>query len=187
MSTSPFGEFATLLVALQTRPDTAQLLESNEAFDDRRFPTEALRNRVTLLEQFYRCVVALWEEADQRVAQGSKSEQRAAVAEFGASMGLGTKNGLAKQLRILVHFANYLLDSEYAKELAAAMMENRRADIPIEVRRAAVSEVKTRFGIKNWEAARRQLSDARSNVARELGEVAVLNFLPIPGGDLGES
>jgi hypothetical protein len=139
-----------------------------------------------LLERFYRYVADRHAEATQRINSGSKPEQHDAVVEFAALMGLGNKTTLAKQALLLACFANYIMGTEHADELRAAIHESRKAILPIDVRKAAVSEVQNAFGIISWGAARRQLSDAKSVIARDFPGFTLFNACPIPGGDVGE-
>jgi hypothetical protein len=186
MVIGPIGEFALLMTMLEEQPDTLELIEVNRAFEDRWTLIKALGDRALLLEKFYRYVAARHAEADDDIAKGTKSERDAAVVEFAEAMGLGIRNKLSKQFQLLAHYANALLDSGDGRELAAAMLEHRRAEVEIERQLAAVSVVQEKFGIASLGAARKQLTDARRVIAKGPAG-ALFNWLPIPGWETGEN
>jgi len=183
MAARRVGEFAEFYLALGETPDTEQLVRDDNAFDNLGRPTDALRNRVFLLEGLYRYVMARHAEAEERALKGSKAEQHDAVAEFATSFGLVVRNTRAKQLLMLVEFAHTVIKSGHGEEYRAAIAEHRKANLPMEIRKAAVSAVKEKFGVASWAAARRQLTGAQSDCE----EFFLFRALPIPGGDLGEN
>ncbi|MBW2274566.1 MAG: hypothetical protein JRG96_14940 [Deltaproteobacteria bacterium] len=185
-STRLSEEILATLMFLENQPDSMELMKSGQALESGQVPTEALTIRVLLLERFYRCTVELLNSTQRQTAKSSKPEQVAAVFEFAESLGLISSSRDSKQVHLLASFAGFLTDAGYAEELIAAIREHRRADVPIEIRKSAVSNVQTEFGINSWGAARRRLSDAQRSVCTSTGILSTFASLPIPGGDVGE-
>ena len=173
-----FGEFAVLTVVLEMNSTFLELVESEQALQPNLLPSKALTERIQLLERFFAYVNSHRAEAEAKISMGKRREQREAIAEFAASLGLVINEKPRKQIKMLVRFAEVLIESEFAPEFARALLGGDSADIPLEVRVEAVATVQHEFGIKDWGAARRALTNAR-------GAHPFFKHLPIPGGDVG--